>query len=743
MTGLLTVVGRSLRGVRIVEAFALALLLMMVLGNYLAKAHAGRERGEITAVETQISDEQHRLRLLAAEVAHLEQPERLERLSAAAGLGPTGARRQGSPDQLPEISRAAFAPDKGVHHAAAASTQTGFEEAAPETVIAAPRSSASKWGGAAMSQNELAGYRGPSSRAGLIQMVWRLEDAFRRAKAADQNDDAVRTRMRIFILLAVFVTGFALLAFGATHCAVFSNAGKGNGYLTPLGVARADLTDRDGRLLAVDLTHYGVYVDPREIWDTAETQRVLSAALPSLQAARLDKALHSDRREYLLGGLTPEDKARIQDMGLPGVSFEEEERRVYPLGASASHVIGFTDKGGAGLAGMELAFDSDIRRQAGQGPLQTSLDLRVQAALEDELQKAAEKFGVLDAVGIVTNIHTGEVLALSSWPTYDANAPGAAPPGNMVNRAAAAVYEPGSVFKVFSMAMALDSGSATLNSTYNVESLQIGKRTIHDFHAVHGAITLPEVFIHSSNIGTAKMALQAGAPTLQEVFQGVRPVRPGQDRTQRSRPAAGAAQLVGGHRRLHLVRQSISVSPLNLAQGMGGILNGGELVPLTLKKVDPANRPQGVRIVSQDTSRKMLDLMRLNVTAKEGSGGKADAPGLSVGGKTGTAQLVVAANTPRTGCWRRSPPFSPPTGRWTPTATSSLIMLKDPKRLKETYGFATAGWNAAPAAGRVIDRIAPFVGIKRTSAAQAAATTVAANAKPSGDEGSVAIDGDN
>ncbi len=143
MTGLLTVVVRSLRGVRLVEAFALAVLLMMVLGNYLAKARAGRERGEITAVESQIGDEQRRLRLLAAEVAHLEQPDRLERLSAAAGLGPTGARHQGSPDQLPEISRAALVPEKVIHHVAGASTQTGFEDAAPRPAAVA----ASRWGG--------------------------------------------------------------------------------------------------------------------------------------------------------------------------------------------------------------------------------------------------------------------------------------------------------------------------------------------------------------------------------------------------------------------------------------------------------------------------------------------------------------------------------------------------------------------------------------------------------------------
>jgi cell division protein FtsI (penicillin-binding protein 3) len=589
-----------------------------------------------------------------------------------------------------------------------------------------------------MSQNDLAGYRAPFAWRRLGGLVWSLESAFKRAKAADKAEDD--TRIRIFMLLALFATGFVCLAIGATRCALFSDAGKTSGYLPPLGVARADLTDRNGRLLAVDLTHYGLYVDPREIWDTAETQRVLTQALPNLPAARLEKALRSDRREFMLGGLTPDEKARIQDMGLPGVGFEEEARRVYPLDGSGAHVIGFTDKGGAGLAGMELAFDDQIRRQAGHEPFATSLDLRVQAALDDELQKTAIKFGVNDAVGIVTNIHTGEVLGMSSWPNYDPNAPGQSPQYNMTNRAAASVYEPGSVFKVFSMAMGLDSGSATLNSTYNVESLQLGKRTIHDFHAVHGAITLPEVFIHSSNIGTAKMALQAGAPTLTKYFKAFGLFAPAKIELNESArpilPKNWSENTVASTS----FGQSISVSPLNLAQGMGAILNGGEMVPLTLKKLDA--RPKGARIVSEDTSRKMLDLMRLNVTAKEGSGGKADAPGLSVGGKTGTAQLVIDRKYSKDRVLASFAAVFPTDGPIDADRYFVLIMLKDPKRLPETFGFATAGWNAAPAAGRVIDRIAPFVGVKRASAAPAAVSAVAANAKPAGDEGSTTIDGE-
>jgi cell division protein FtsI (penicillin-binding protein 3) len=569
----------------------------------------------------------------------------------------------------------------------------------------------------------------------LTQAVWALERAFKKARAADQAESD--TRLRIFFLLALFATGFLFLAVAATRCALFSDDRR-NGYSPPLATARADLVDRNGELLAVDLVHYGVYVDPREIWDTAETRRVLTRVLPGLQAQRLEKALRSDRREYLMGGLTPDEKAKIQDLGLPGVSFEQEEKRVYPLGVSAAHVIGFTDTGGQGLAGIERAFDDQIKSQAGQGPFVTSLDLRVQAALQDELEKAAIKFGVNDAVGLVTNVHTGEILGMASWPEFDANAPGSSPAYNMINRASASVYEPGSVFKVFTLAMGLDSGAVTLNSTFDVNTLQIGKRTIHDFHALHRAITVPEIFVHSSNIGSAKVALQAGAPALTRYLKAFGLFDRAKSELEAAKPIlprnwsdSTIASVAFG--------QSISVSPLNLAQGMGAILNGGEMIPLTLRKLD--KRPQGVRVVSENTSREMLDMMRQNVTDKEGSGGKADAPGLRVGGKTGTAQLVIDRKYSKDRVLASFAAVFPTDGPLDADRYFVLIMLKDPKRLPETFGFATAGWNAAPAAGRVIDRIAPFVGVKRAPQTPAI-STVAANARPSGDEDSVAISED-
>ena len=558
----------------------------------------------------------------------------------------------------------------------------------------------------------------------LTVTVWRVEHAFERSKAAGRATDD--TRIRIFLVLALFAMAFATLAVEAGRAALFSNAGRA-GLEDPVPTeARSDLVDRQGRLLAADLIHYGAYLDPREVWDADEVRRGLTVALPKLSRDRLNRALRSNRREYLVGGLTPQERARVHDLGLPGVEFEEEQRRVYPLGPSAAHLIGFSDSGGHGLAGSERALDQAVRAGARTGaPTQLSIDLRVQAALEDELTKAAAAHQALGAVGVVTDIHTGEILGLASLPDFDPNAAGAAEPNRLVNRAAASVYEMGSTFKIFTTAMALDAGVVNTRTTFDAAApLRLGSRAINDFHAENRVMTVEDIFIHSSNIGTAKMALMAGSDRLTRYFrafglleaaevelaESARPILP---RRWNDDTVASASF---GH--------AISVTPLAVAAATGAIMNGGTYVPLTIAKQAPGARPQGRRVVTADTSRAMLDLMRSNVL--KGSGGKADAPGLRVGGKTGSAEKVIGGRYERSRLVSSFAAVFPTDGQLEAPRYLVLIIMDEPKGTKETFGFATGGWNAAPAAGRVIDRIAPFLGVARLRATPFAAPSAAA-----------------
>jgi cell division protein FtsI (penicillin-binding protein 3) len=403
----------------------------------------------------------------------------------------------------------------------------------------------------------------------------------------------------------------------------------------------------------------------------------------------------------------------VHALGLPGVSFEEEDKRVYPLGMSAAHLIGFSDSGGRGLAGVERALDKEIQDGGRAGaPVQLSIDLRVQAALEDELRTVASREQAIGAVGLVTDVQTGEVLGMASWPEFDPNQAGGSGDNARLNRAASSVYEMGSTFKVFTLATGLDTGAVSLTSTFDATApLKIGSRAVHDHDAENRVMSLTDVFIHSSNIGTSRIALTTGAENMKRYFgalglfqpadvelaESARPIVPRRwDENTVASTSFGAA---------------ISVTPLQVAAAMGAVLNGGEFVPLTIRKLKAGEQPERRRVISTATSRAMLDLMRLNVV--RGTGVKANAPGLRVGGKTGSAEKALGGRYVRDKVVASFAAVFPTDGPIEQKRYFVLVLVDEPKGSKESFGLRTAAWNAAPAAGRVIDRIAPFLGVQR------------------------------
>ncbi len=546
----------------------------------------------------------------------------------------------------------------------------------------------------------------------VTERIWGLEKAFEQAKSQRREQDST---YRIFFVLMLFATAFATLACGAITAALVSGARDTLGGPTP-SVARADLVDRNGQLLALDLVHFGAYLDPHDVWNTAETRTALMAALPPQARERVDRAFASGRRTYLIGGLTPEQKDKLHDLGLPGLAFEEEDRRVYPLGPTAAHLIGFADTGGKGLAGAERGLDKTILQNGIDGkPVALSIDLRVQAALDDELKNAAETFQTLSAIGLVVDLRTGEILAMSSYPNFDPNEPGKSPPANMVNHVAQSVYEPGSVFKVFTLSMGIDSGIANIDTPFDVRTpLVLPGRIIHDDEKGDASLPLWKVFTHSSNIGAAKLGLMAGADRMKQYFGSF-----GLFAAAPSELAESARPLYSRKLDQNTVAsmsfgQAVSVSPLALATGMAAVLDGGIYRPLTIRKVEgPA--PEGRRVLKASTSRTMLDLMRMN--GLQGTGRKADAlaPGLRVGGKTGTAQKAENGHYGAARVTSFASVF-PTDGPLDAPRYFVLVTLDSPHPTKDTFGLTTGAWNAAPTAGRVIDRIAPFLGVKRVAA---------------------------
>lgn len=571
-----------------------------------------------------------------------------------------------------------------------------------------------------MSISDLTPQRYPRFWRWIIERVWLVEHAFERAQADGRAEND--TRIRIFVVLTVFAFGFVVMASGALWSATLAHAGRPSG--TVVGVPeRADLVDREGRLLAVNLIHYALSLDTKDVWSRRETRRGLLAALPQLTAKQVDRALAAKKRAFLIGGLTPAERARVHDLGLPGVIFEPEERRVYPLGPLAAHLIGYTEKGGASLAGAERALQDDILKAGAAGqPVPLSIDVRVQAALEEEMSAAAAEYRPNGAVGIITNVHTGEILALASWPDFDPNFQQRATPDQKLNRAAASVFEMGSTFKAFTVAIGLDTRVATPDSTYDARTpLKMGYRTIHDYHGTNRILTLREVFNHSSNIGTALLAHAIGNAQLARYFAEFGLTRRAQvELIESARPLTpkkwdddDIASVSFGH--------GINVSPLTLAQAMGAILNGGQMIPLTIRKARDGFRPQGRRVVSEQTTLSMLQIMRGNVV--EGTGRKAEAPGLSVGGKTGTGEkydptIRGYSNIKQVGSFAAVFPTEGPVDA---DRYFVLILMDEPKG-----GIRTGGWVAAPAVGRTIDRIAPFLGVPRHMSPPVGAPTVIA-----------------
>ena len=555
-------------------------------------------------------------------------------------------------------------------------------------------------------------YRAPQPFRWLSARLWRIEHAFERARAAGKAEDD--TRLRMLLILVLFTVGFIGLAGMATHAALFSDADRGVLAAEPLG-DRADLVDRNGELLAVDLPHFGLYFDPRENWDPEEVRRDLTALnLPGLSPDRLDKALRADKRQYLLGGLTPD---KIDDLGLPGVEFEPEAKRVYPMGPTAAHLIGFVDKGGVGLAGAEHALDKTVRGVAGEGhPAPLAVDIRVQAALQDELAKAATNFHAVGGVGIVTNVRTGEILGMASWPGYDPNKLSDTNANALFNRVAAARYEPGSVFKVFTVAMGLDSGIATLDTKFDARTpltLDGRKGAIHDFDKDNAFLPLWQVFTHSSNIGAARLGILAGRDRMNHYFKafGLYDAAPS-ELAESARPIvpktlddSTIASMSFG--------QAISLSPLAIATGMGSVLNGGYYVPLTILKRDGSGQPQERRVISETTSQQMLGLMRRNAVEGTGRSADAQAPGYRLGGKTGTAQKPVGGRYDPTKKVSSFAGVFPTDGPPNADRYFVMIMLDEPQGTKETGGWATGAMVAAPSVGRVVERIAPYLGVKR------------------------------
>jgi len=472
-----------------------------------------------------------------------------------------------------------------------------------------------------------------------------------------------------------------------------------------LETGRADIVDRNGVVLATTMPTASLYANPQHVRDPESAAEQIAAVLPTLSPGELRAKLASGRSfVWLQRNLTPRQEYAVNALGIPGLYFQREQRRFYPHGTLTPHVVGFTDVDNRGLAGIEQSFDEVLRGSA--EPLPLSIDLRVQHLLAGELAGAMQEFSAIGAAGVVMDARTGELLAMVSLPTFDPDNAGTADSDARFNRASLGIYEMGSVFKIFTTAMALDRGVVTLADGYDVrQPIRVARFTIRDFHPKNRWLSVPEIFMYSSNIGTVHMVMDAGTPAQQSFLKDLGLLQPAAVEIGE----VGDPLVPSPWREINTMTISyghgLAVSPLQLAAAVASIVNGGYSVRPTLLRQDAAEAPHGERVISAKTSQQMRELMRLGVV--KGTGSKANAEGYLVGGKTGTADKAKGrgyARNSRIASFVGAFPMDDP--RYVVFA-----MLDEPKPTKQTYGYATGGWVAAPLAGRVIARIAPLLGI--------------------------------
>ncbi|MFG1420633.1 peptidoglycan D,D-transpeptidase FtsI family protein [Roseixanthobacter liquoris] len=534
----------------------------------------------------------------------------------------------------------------------------------------------------------------------------------------DRVDAQTVTRARLQLLVAAFSLVFIVIAGRLVFMAITSDPqGTRGGGSEAVASARPDIIDRNGDIVAIDVKSPSLFAEPKRLIDPDEALEGLLKVLPDLDVADARARLNSGKGfAWLKREITPAQQRAIYRLGLPGIGFVRENRRIYPDGPTLSHVIGAVNVDNQGIAGLEKYVDgrglaelhlAGFATDRQQEPVQLSMDVRVQHAMRDELMRAKEKFKAKAAMGVVTDVRTGEILSMVSLPDFDPNIGGNPKDDAYLNRLTTGVFEMGSTFKALSFAMALDSGKIGLNNSFDARgALHFGRFAIHDYHAENRVLSVPEIFLVSSNVGTAKMVLSLGVDAHKAFLRKMGQL----DRLRTELPESAepivpkrwgelnSATIAFGH--------GLSVAPLQAVMAVNSMMNGGYLIPPTfLKRSQEEAQKVAVRVLKPETSDKMRYLLRLN--AEKGTATKAEVPGYYVGGKTGTAEKVVggryAKNKLLTSFTAVFPMDKP--------QYLVLVMIDEPQPLPETHGYATSGWNAAPTAGKIVERIAPMLGV--------------------------------
>lgn len=521
-------------------------------------------------------------------------------------------------------------------------------------------------------------------------------------------------RGRLMLLGLFFICAYTVIALRVTDLSLVQGSWHaedgeeiaGAHELDNQNFRRGNIYDRNGELLATTLKTASLYANPSLVLDAGEVAAGLNKIFPDLDRADLQEQLGGGRKfVWVRRGITPEQQQQVLTLGQPGLGFEYEDTRIYPQGSLAAHVVGYAGRDGQGLSGLERSYDKKL---ASGEDVRLSLDLRLQHVLRRELSGAIDDFQAIGGAGVIMDAKTGEVLAGVSLPDFDINHPAHASDDQRFSKLTLGVYELGSMFKIFSTAALLETVNPSLGQTFDARKpIRVGRFSISDYHAQKRVMTVPEVFMHSSNIGTALMGQAVGTEKLRGFYRDLGLLDPmAIDIEEVGRPGVPSPW-----REVNTLTASyghgISTTPLQLASAAASVINGGYLVkPEFVQQKQEKGVKSQVRILSQETSEKMRSLLRLVVT--KGTGKSAEAHGYYVGGKTGTAEKVS-----ETGGYDRKRLISSFVGAFPMNDPEYVIMVMvdEPKGNAKSYGYATAGWVAAPVVSKVVTSMASILGL--------------------------------
>ncbi len=512
---------------------------------------------------------------------------------------------------------------------------------------------------------------------------------------------------RLYILIIVFSISFLTVSYKLVKVSLSDKASYK--YLDQAFNGRNEIIDRNGALLAVDLGIVSLYANPKIIFDAAYTAEKLCEIFPDLKKLELTQSLQANKNfTWIKRNITPKQQHQVNSLGIPGLEFEKGAKRIYTQGSLFSHVLGYVDTDGNGIAGIEKQFDKELHDRK-FGKLQLSVDVRVQNIVHDELAKSIKEYNAEGGIGIVMDANNGELISLVSMPDFDPHYPGASSKESLFNQFSLGVYEMGSIMKGLTIAMALDSKTVNVNDVYYVKApIKASRFVIHDYKPKYSYLSVPGVFMYSSNIGTAMISLEVGKERQRKflknfgLFDDLKIELPEKGQPmyphERNWNDISTMTISFGH--------GMAFTALHFMRAAVALVNGGLVHEPTLLLQDKSDSDKPItRVISEETSKTMRKLMRL--TVEHGSGKKANAKGYLVGGKTGSAEKSkkggYSKSEKRSAFFAAFPINNP---RYV-----TLMILDNPRPNAQTP-YTGGGWTAAPLTGRIISRIAPMLNVQ-------------------------------